>query len=245
MNSPSDSGGGGRPAPDLRPSDLRAPDQRAPDPAAAALLAGDPLEVAPRLLGSLLHGRGVTVRLTEVEAYRGADDPGSHAFRGETPRTRPMFLGAGHVYAYFTYGMHTCVNLVAGEPGVASGLLIRAGEVVEGAELALARRSADRQGRAIPHRDLARGPARLARALGVVLADSGSPLLPLDRPDLDGLRLEPRPALPVERIASGPRVGVAGPGGDAAAHSWRFWIADDATVSLYRPAVARRRRPPE
>ncbi|GAA1700897.1 DNA-3-methyladenine glycosylase [Microcella alkalica] len=225
-------------------SDSGSADGRAPDPVAAALLAGDPLEVAPRLLGSLLHGRGVTVRLTEVEAYRGGDDPGSHAFRGETPRTRPMFLGAGHVYAYVTYGMHTCVNLVAGRPGVASGLLIRAGEVVDGADLALARRSAGREGRAIPNRDLARGPARLASALGVSLADSGSPLLPLDRADLDGLRLEVRPALPAERIATGPRVGVAGPGGDAHAHPWRFWIDGDPTVSVYRPAVARRRRPP-
>lgn len=212
----------------------------APDPAAVALLSGDPLDVAPRLLGSVLHGRGVAVRLTEVEAYRGADDPGSHAFRGETPRTRPMFQGAGHVYAYFTYGMHTCVNLVCGEPGTASGLLIRAGEVVDGAELALERRRAGRA-RTIPHRDLARGPARLAQALGVLLSDSGTRLAPLGRPDLDGLRLEPRPALPAHAIATGPRVGVAGPGGDAKAHPWRFWIAGDPTVSVYRPAVARRR----
>lgn len=211
-----------------------------PDPAAAALLAGDPLEVAPRLLGCVLHGRGVAVRITEVEAYRGADDPGSHAHRGQTPRTRPMFRGAGHIYAYFTYGMHTCVNLVCGEAGTASGLLIRAGEVVVGAELALARRSAGRA-HAISHRDLARGPARLAQALGVVLADSGTVLAPLDRPDLDRLRLEPRPSLSPSAIASGPRVGVAGPGGDGDAHPWRFWVRGDPTVSVYRAAVVRRR----
>lgn len=212
----------------------------APDPAVIALLAADPLDVAPRLLGSVLHGRGVAVRITEVEAYRGADDPGSHAFRGETPRTRPMFQGAGHVYAYFTYGMHTCVNLVCGEPGTASGLLIRAGEVVEGEDLALERRRAS-SARAIPHRDLARGPARLAQALGVVLADSGSLLAPADRSDLDRLRLDPHPPLAAAAIATGPRVGVAGPGGDAEAHPWRFWIAGDPTVSVYRAAVARRR----
>lgn len=212
----------------------------ASDPAVIALLSGDPLEVAPRLLGSVLHGRGVAVRITEVEAYRGADDPGSHAFRGETPRTRPMFQGAGHVYAYFTYGMHTCVNLVCGEPGTASGLLIRAGEVIEGVELALERRGAGRA-RPIPHRDLARGPARLAQALGVLLSDSGSLLAPAGRTDLDRLRLDPRPPLALAAITTGPRVGVAGPGGDAETHPWRFWIAGDPTVSVYRPAVARRR----
>jgi DNA-3-methyladenine glycosylase len=210
-----------------------------PDPAAVALLSGDALGVAPRLLGSLLHGRGVTVRLTEVEAYRGADDPGSHAFRGETPRTRPMFLSAGHVYAYFTYGMHTCVNLVCGTQGSASAVLLRAGEVVAGDEIARERRTAGRAGRAISDRDLARGPARLAQALGVTVADSGTPLTPLDRPDLDLLRLEPREALHESRIERGPRVGVAGAGGDAQSFPWRFWISGDPTVSVYRAAVVR------
>lgn len=216
-------------------------DAERPDPVAAALLAADALDAAPRLLGSVLHGRGVAVRITEVEAYRGSDDPGSHAFRGETPRTRPMFLGAGHVYAYFTYGMHTCVNLVCGEPGIASGLLIRAGDVVAGHDLATERRRGGVPTRRIPPRDLARGPARLAQALGVTLDDSGTPLAPLDRPDLDRLRLEVRAALPAPAIATGPRVGVAGPGGDGDAHPWRFWIAGDPTVSPYRAAVPRRR----
>lgn len=215
----------------------------APDPIAAALLAADPLEVAPRLLGALLHGRGVTVRLTEVEAYRGSDDPGSHAVRGMTPRTRPMFAAPGHVYAYFTYGMHTCVNVVCGPAGRSGALLLRAGEVVAGAEVAHARRAGARPERSIPHRDLARGPARLAQALGVTLADSGSVLGPAGRPELDLLRLEPQPALPVERIATGPRVGVSGAGGDGTVFPWRFWIAGDETVSAYRPATARRRRP--
>lgn len=210
----------------------------APDPAAAALLAGDPVLVAPRLLGAVLHGRGVSVRLTEVEAYRGAEDPGSHAFRGPTPRTAPMFLGPGHVYAYFTYGMHTCVNVVAGEEGAAAAILLRAGEVVTGEELARERRAGARGPRAIPFRDLARGPARLAQALGVLLTDSGSVL---GAPD--GLSLEfpipsasPGPA----SIRQGPRVGVSGAGGGAA-FPWRFWIADDPTVSAYRAAVSRAR----
>ncbi len=213
----------------------------APDPAAAALLAADPVSVAPRLLGALLHGRGVTVRLTEVEAYGGSDDPGSHAVRGATPRTRPMFAAPGHVYAYFSYGMHTCVNLVCGPEGVGAAVLLRAGEVVSGADLAHARRAAGRSSRGIPFRDLARGPARLAQALGVTLADSGSVLAPPDRPELDLLRLEPGEPLLPELIAAGPRVGVAGAGGDGEAHPWRFWIAGDPTVSGYRAAVVRRR----
>jgi DNA-3-methyladenine glycosylase len=207
------------------------------------LLGGDPLDVAPLVLGSLVHCRGVTVRLTEVEAYRGEDDPGSHAFRGETPRTRPMFAGAGHVYAYFTYGMHTCVNLVCGPAGRAGALLLRAGEVVAGAEAALERRRSGRPERSIPPRDLARGPARLAQALGVTLADSGTLLAPVDDVEAEGIRLEVRPPLAATRIARGPRVGVAGPGGEAA-FPWRFWLEGDPTVSVYRAAVRRKRAAP-
>lgn len=203
------------------------------------LLRGDPLDVAPRVLGALVHCRGVTVRLTEVEAYRGADDPGSHAFRGETPRTRPMFAGAGHVYAYFTYGMHTCVNLVCGPVGRAGALLLRAGEVVAGTETALERRRGERPERSIPHRDLARGPARLAQALGVTLADSGTLLAPVDDLGAEGLRLEPRPAPAPALVARGPRVGVAGPGGGAE-YPWRFWLDGEPTVSAYRAAVRRK-----
>ncbi|WP_328821658.1 DNA-3-methyladenine glycosylase [Microcella pacifica] len=208
------------------------------------LLQGDPLDVAPRVLGALVHCRGVTVRLTEVEAYRGEDDPGSHAFRGETPRTSPMFAGAGHVYAYFTYGMHTCVNLVCGPAGRAGALLLRAGEVVAGAEAALERRRGGRPERSIPHRDLARGPARLAQALGVTLADSGSLLAPVDDIEADGLRLEPRPAAAPALVARGPRVGVAGPGGGAE-YPWRFWLEGEPTVSVYRAAVRRRAAGPQ
>jgi DNA-3-methyladenine glycosylase len=213
------------------------------DPLVAQLLSGDSVEVAPRLLGSLLHGRGVTVRLTEVEAYRGADDPGSHAFRGETPRTRPMFLGAGHVYAYFTYGMHTCVNVVCGAEGIASAVLLRAGEIVEGAELAHERRVAGNPARTIAPRDLARGPARLAQALGVTLADSGTTLAPPHASADDRLRLEPLDPVSAASIERGPRVGVSGVGGDAQGYPWRFWISGDPTVSAYRAAVARRVTP--
>ena len=101
-----------------------------------ALLAGPVLEVAPRLLGAALrtHARSVALRLTEVEAYDGANDAGSHAYRGRTPRNAVMFGPPGHLYCYFTYGMHVCCNVVTGEEGAASAVLLRAGEITEGIE---------------------------------------------------------------------------------------------------------------
>lgn len=204
------------------------------------LLDDDPVAVAPRLLGAVLHGRGVSVRLTEVEAYRGVGaDPGSHAHRGPTPRTTPMFGPAGTLYVYLSYGMHRCLNLVCGPAGEAGAVLLRAGEVVAGAELAQRRRAAaaprrtgECASRIIAPRDLARGPARLATALGIELADSGGMLA------AGPLTLEPAPPVPPERIAAGPRVGVSGPGGGPE-YPWRFWLAGDPTVSTYRAAVRR------
>ncbi|BDZ58338.1 putative 3-methyladenine DNA glycosylase [Barrientosiimonas endolithica] len=130
------------------------------------------LEVAPELLGCVVTHAGVGVRLTEVEAYDGSNDPGSHAFRGETPRTRVMFGPPGGLYVYFTYGMHHCANLVCGEDGRASAVLLRAGEVVTGIDLARERRTAGRSTR-LADRDLARGPARLVQALGITRGDDG------------------------------------------------------------------------
>src|SRR3954466_5737888 len=113
-----------------------------------AALEGWSTDVAPQLLGarvvSELGGEHVVVRLTEVEAYMGEDDPGSHAFRGPTPRTRIMFGEAGFLYVYFTYGMHWCANVVCGPVGSASAVLLRAGEVVEGREAARSRRPSAR-----------------------------------------------------------------------------------------------------
>ncbi|WP_127570966.1 DNA-3-methyladenine glycosylase [Georgenia faecalis] len=195
------------------------------------------LEVAPDLLGALVVVRGpegeVAVRLTEVEAYEGARDPGSHAYRGPTPRTAPMFAPAGRLYVYFTYGMHWCANVVCGPDGTASAVLLRAGEVVTGLELARSRRPAARR-----DVDLARGPARLAQALGLTGADS-------DLVFRRGGRAEVRPpvAAPAE-IRTGPRVGVAGPGGDPGEFPWRFWIPGEPTVSTYRPGKARAPRVP-
>jgi DNA-3-methyladenine glycosylase len=170
----------------------------------------------------------VAVRLTEVEAYAGAIDPGSHAFRGQTPRNAVMFGPPGHVYVYFTYGMHFCMNLVTGPTNDASAVLLRAGEVVRGQALAQLRR-----GESARPRDLARGPARLTKALGVSGEHNG----------LDAVRGSPLRVLrgtPVadEVTAVGPRTGVVGQGATA---PWRFHIVGDPTVSPYRPAVPRRR----
>ena len=133
---------------------------------------GDPLEVAPRLLGAVLTHGGVSVRLTEVEAYAGPLDPGSHAHRGQTARNAVMFGPPGRLYVYFVYGMHHCANLVTGPEGDPGAVLLRAGEVVAGLDVARERRPSSRD------RDLARGPARLCRVLGIDLADNGI------RPDL-------------------------------------------------------------
>ena len=125
--------------------------------------------VAPTLLGATLTHAGVTIRITEVEAYAGERDPASHAFRGRTARTAVMFGPPGHLYVYFSYGMHHAANIVCGPDGTASGVLLRAGEVVAGLELARSRR-----GPRIRDRDLARGPGRLAQALALTLADGGA-----------------------------------------------------------------------
>ena len=112
------------------------------------LLEGDPVDVAPHLLGAVVAARdddgAVAVRLTEVEAYRGETDPGSHAFRGRTPRNSAMFGAAGAIYVYFTYGMHHCVNIVCGPQGLSRAVLLRAGEVIRGLDAHRVQRSSGR-----------------------------------------------------------------------------------------------------
>jgi DNA-3-methyladenine glycosylase len=197
-------------------------------PGLAEVLAGDVVDVAPALLGATLRHvteeGTVAVRLTEVEAYDGPADPGSHAYRGRTPRNQVMFGPSGRLYVYFTYGMHFCCNVVVGHEGNPSAVLLRAGEVVEGVEVASARR-----GRS-SHRDLARGPARLCQALGIDLTHNGT--------DLREGALTLTPGEPPPRARSGPRVGLR----HAAERPWRFWVDGDPTVSVYRPAVVRTRR---
>jgi DNA-3-methyladenine glycosylase len=181
--------------------------------------------VAPDLLGCLVVGHGVTVRLTEVEAYSGAGmDPASHAHRGPTARNQLMFGPAGFLYVYFTYGMHWCANIVTGPEGRASAVLLRAGEVVDGLDLARSRRPGSSD------RDLCRGPARLAKALALDAASLGVNVLNPASP----VRLLPRKG-PRQVIVSGPRVGIT----VGTETPWRFWIEGDRTVSPYKPGVRR------
>jgi DNA-3-methyladenine glycosylase len=199
-----------------------------------AFFARPVLEVAPELLGCTVSHAGVTVRLTEVEAYDGSNDPGSHAFRGPTPRTQVMFGEPGGLYVYFTYGMHWCANLVCGSMGAASAVLMRAGEVVGGLEVAESRRAG------VLRRDLARGPARLAMTLALGRDQNGIDIVAKD--SVFAVRaMGERSSGGVVR--SGPRVGVSGPGGEGAAYPWRFWLEGEATVSAYRAGAVRPRKP--
>jgi len=212
-------------------------DDPALSPATRADLAGLPADVAPLLLGGVLRvsvaGSTVAVRLTEVEAYHGQgtgprSDPGSHARMGRTARNATMWGEPGHLYVYLSHGIHSCVNVVCGPEGTAGGILLRAGEVIEGADAAAARRAAARS-----PRDLARGPGRLGDAVG------------LRHPQHDGIDVVTGaeqagavarlwlPARPLVDIATGPRVGVAGLAGTEA-FPWRFWVAGDRTVSAFR-----------
>jgi DNA-3-methyladenine glycosylase len=176
------------------------------------------VDLAPFLVGALLTDHGVTVQLTEVEAYAGADDPAAHAFIGPRPRTRDLFGSPGTLYCYLSHGLHTCGNVVCGTDGGGSAVLLRAGRVVAGLDIVRQRRPG------VPDRALARGPGNFGRAMGWTLTDSGRRFLPGD------LDLEPGP--PSGPVLAGPRVGVS----VAHARPWRFWADGDPTVSAYRPS---------
>jgi DNA-3-methyladenine glycosylase len=211
-------------------------------------------EVAPSLLGCVIESETsaglVAVVIAEVEAYAGEADPASHAYHGPSSRNMVMFGPPGHAYVYFTYGMHFCMNVVCLPRGTASAVLLRGGAIVEGAELARQRRLTSRRGvrdqsdglggrggldgRSLPDRDLARGPARLCQALGVDRSLDGVDLCSPESP----LRICAATA-PPERIQRGPRVGVS----TAASVPWRFWIAGEPTVSAYRAARAAPHKP--
>lgn len=173
--------------------------------------------VAPMLLGAVLSWGGVRLRLTEVEAYEDVEDPGSHAARGRTARVATMFDEPGRIYCYLSHGLHRCLNVVAHEPGRAGAVLLRAGEVVDGLDLARSRRPGSSD------RDLARGPGRLGAVLG---ADQVTDGLMLGRDQL-GL---PDPPLSEQAISRGPRVGLR----LAADRPWRYWLTGERTVSPYR-----------
>jgi DNA-3-methyladenine glycosylase len=191
------------------------------------------VEVAPDLLGRVLEHQTpvglVAVELTEVEAYAGQTDPASHAYRRRTRRNEVMFGPPGHAYVYFTYGMHFCVNLVCLGEDTASAVLLRAGSVILGQDLALARR-----GSGVRPRDLARGPARLCLALGIDRSQNGADVCTEDSPLR--VRTGSTTVRSAKKIVSGPRVGVSA----AADVPWRFWFEGEPTVSVYRPHVPRR-----
>jgi DNA-3-methyladenine glycosylase len=188
-------------------------------------LAVDVLPAARLLLGCQLvadrpDGQ-VAVRLVELEAYRGSDDPAAHSYRGRTARNAVMFGPPGHLYVYFVYGMHFCVNISClpdGEPGA---VLLRAGEVVSDLDIARLQRPTARS-----DAELARGPARLATLLGLGREHNGLDLTDPTSP----ARLVPGDPVPAEQVRTGPRVGVA------AAHDWpwRFWVDGSPAVSAYR-----------
>ena len=189
-----------------------------------------PVRVARAVLGRVLvhdtrHGRAAG-RIVEVEAYRGAYDPASHAFRGRTARNASMFGPPGHAYVYFIYGAHWCLNLVTERPGFASAVLVRALEPVAGIALMKKRRGIDEPSR------LARGPGNVAKALGITSARNGAdltrgPLWISDAPAHRG----------GQRIVSGPRIGIT----RAAERAWRFWLAGNVCVSATRGASKPRR----
>ncbi|WP_405661047.1 DNA-3-methyladenine glycosylase [Streptomyces sp. NBC_01166] len=188
------------------------------------LLAHPAEEVAPRLLGSVLTCKTpegtVSIAITETEAYSGTADPASHAYRGRTPRNAVMFGPAGHLYVYRSHGLHWCANVATGTDGIASAVLIRAGRVIEGEDLARKRR-----GEKVESTRLARGPGNFCQALGITAEHNGADLL-----TGTSVVLSKGEAVPAALIQVGPRVGVS------KAHDWqhRFYLAGDPTVSAYR-----------
>jgi DNA-3-methyladenine glycosylase len=193
--------------------------------------ARDSRQLAPDLLNKLLVsddpelGR-VAVRLVEVEAYAGDEDPGSHGYRGETPRNRVMFGPPGYLYVYFTYGMHWCSNVVCGETGWASAVLLRGGAPVEGVDVMRDRRHAARR-----DRDLASGPARLTQALAITGAQNGTDLV------RGAVRVLDDGVAPPRRPGRSTRVGLNAGRGDE--HRWRWFVRDEPNVSPGRPSGGR------
>lgn len=177
-----------------------------------------PTEVAPDLLNKVIVAAdGRRARIVETEAYHGASDAAAHTFKGLTPRTRTMFGPPGHLYVYFTYGMHWCANTVCSEDGDGDGVLIRAAEPLAGLDLMRAARP-----RAKAERDLCSGPAKLTQAFGISGTHDG-----LDLVEGTAFRLIDDGMLPPVNPARGPRIGVS----RAADLPWRWWIEGNRFVS--------------
>jgi DNA-3-methyladenine glycosylase len=178
----------------------------------------DALDVAPELLNKVLAGNGVSARLVEVEAYRAADDPGSHAYRGRTPRNASMFAAPGTLYVYFSYGNHWCMNAVCGPGERAHAVLLRAAAPLTGLDVMHQRRPAANR-----DRDLVSGPGRLGQAFGASRDLDGTNLLrgPLRILD-DGIAPPVRPGVST-------RIGLAS--GKGHELPYRFYVGGDPNVS--------------
>ncbi|MFA4081678.1 DNA-3-methyladenine glycosylase [Mycobacteroides salmoniphilum] len=187
------------------------------------ILTTHPVKAALRLLGATIESRGVSAVIVEVEAYGGVPDgpwpdPASHSFRGPTNRNRVMFGPAGHLYVYRSHGIHLCANVVCGPAGIAGGVLMRAGSIVDGVPTCWQRRPTARD-----EEGLARGPGNLGAALGITPEDNGVDVFSASSP----VRLVLSHA---RKAQSGPRVGVS----VAADRPWRFWLPGYPEVSAYR-----------
>lgn len=174
------------------------------------------------MLGAVVHGRQVSARIVEVEAYGGVPDgpwpdPAAHSFRGPTGRAATMFGDPGRLYTYRSHGIHVCANVVCAPTGTAAAVLLRAGQITDGLEVARQRRGG------VPDRALARGPGNLCAALGITMSDNGIDVFDDD----SAIRLELGSA---PSATAGPRVGVS----KAADRRWRFWLPDQPEVSSYR-----------
>lgn len=179
----------------------------------------DPRVVAKQLLNKvLLHSDGRSGRIVEVEAYCGSKDAAAHAYRGKTKRNATMFGPAGHLYVYFSYGMHWCCNAVCGDVDEGVGVLLRALAPLSGLETMRVARTACRH-----DRDLCRGPARLCQAFGINGDFDGADLVT----DTHGLVIVDDGTLPPARPVASPRVGIS----RAAAEKWRWHVADNPCVS--------------
>lgn len=178
-------------------------------------------EVAPALLNKVLVAPGVRGRIVEVEAYAGADDPASHAHRGPTPRSEVMFGPPGHLYVYFIYGVHWCVNIVCDRAGSPGAVLLRALRPLEGLDHMYRRRPVARR-----DRDLCNGPAKLAAAMGLDGRHDGLDLGDTGR----GIGIEDDGIEPPHEPACGSRIGVT----KGKELRWRWAVSGAVEVS--RPA---------
>lgn len=187
--------------------------------------------MAPRLLNKVLTRRSpagdvvCSGRIVEVEAYRGSEDPASHAFRGPTRRNEVMFGPPGRMYVYFTYGMHWCANLVCREDGVAQAVLLRALAPIEGIDVIRTAR-----GRDVRERDLLSGPARLCQGFGITGDDNGADVCSGDL----GIVVKDDGVPPPARAGISGRIGIR----LAADLPWRFFVPEDPNVSRAKPLVA-------